>query len=161
VIVVSNTTPIIKLAGIGSLDILKSLFGNIYIPSAVFFEITNYQQPGSQEVKTYDWIIHNNIKNTDMYHLILAELDAGESAAITLASEMNADLLLIDEKNGRIVADQLDLKKTGTVGILQIAKKKNLIPSVKPLLDDLISKTGFWIHKDLYNQILIDSNEKS
>jgi len=160
VIVVSNTTPIIKLAGIQFLDILKSLFDSIYIPSAVYFEVTNNDQPGSQEVKTYDWIIHKNIQNMKMNFLLRNDLDAGESEAITLASEINADLLLIDEKKGRYAADQLGLNKTGTIGILQLAKKRNIIPAIKPLLDDLIEKTGFWIKEDLYTQILIDSGEK-
>lgn len=157
--VVSNTSPIINLASIGKLELLKQLYGKITIPSAVFKEITDYQQPGSTEVKNYDWIIKQDIKNTPLAVALQNNLDKGESEAITLAVDLNADLLLIDEKAGRLMASELNIKRIGVIGILKYAKISGSIQEIKPLLDDLIHTAGFWVDKALYDAVLKDNCE--
>jgi predicted nucleic acid-binding protein len=158
VIVVSNTSPIINLACINSLDILQKLYGQIYIPSAVFYEITNNDLPGSYETKTYNWIIQEKLSDRSVYESLFGFIHEGESEAIGLSIEMKADLLLLDEKKARLCADDLGIEYTGLIGILRTAKHEKIISFVKPYLDKLI-KEGFWIQKDLYNKIISDENE--
>ncbi len=94
-----------------------------------------------------------------MVEALLNELDIGEAEAIALAVEIQADQVLIDERRGRLVASRLNFSYTGILGILVEAKSQNLIAEVKPLLDELINKAGFWIAEPLYDSVLQLVNE--
>ncbi|MEA1947618.1 MAG: hypothetical protein U9N83_10010 [Thermodesulfobacteriota bacterium] len=61
-------------------------------------------------------------------------MDLGESAAIALAIERKANLLLLDETDARNIAEFYGLPKTGVIGLLMKAKKKNLVKEIKPIL---------------------------
>jgi len=160
--VVSNTSPLINLAWIGQLDLLRELYGKLLIPEAVWDEIVTQGigQPGAEEVRTATWITINAVKNA---HLVLAlrqELDAGEAEAIALALESGAVLLLIDERIGRETARHFGLDYTGVIGVLIEAKRRGLIDSIKPYLDRLRDVAGFRIREALYNRVLQDEGER-
>ena len=155
-IVVSNTSPIINLTAVGKLGILRDLYDTIYIPEAVYSEISviGAGQPGSEEVKAFDWIITQKVSNQTLVKALRIELDRGEAEAIALAIELQSDLLLIDERIGRTVAARFDLKFIGLLGTIIEAKSKGLVESVKPILNDLQTKAGFWISRTLYDHVL-------
>lgn len=87
------------------------------------------------------------------------ELDLGEAEAVALAVEIQANQVLIDERRGRLVAARLNLRCTGILGILVEAKSQGLVAEVKPLLDALVNKAGFWVGEPLYNGVLRLVNE--
>ena len=90
--------------------------------------------------------------------MLQTNLDYGESETIVLAKELNADIVLIDEKKARKIAQVKSLKVMGTIGILQTAKDKGFITDLKTQLDNLI-KNGIWIDKKLYQSVLQKTGE--
>lgn len=159
--VVSNTSPIINLAAIGHLELLQALYENIIVPDAVYDEIVvkGRGQAGADDIRNSDWIHRQSLKNPVLAQALLAELDDGEAAAIALAVELKADVLLMDERMGRAVAKRFGLKCVGLLGVPTEAKHEGLIDAVKPLLDDLRIQAGFWINQQLYAKVLFATGE--
>jgi len=110
------------------------------------------------EVETAPWIQVINVQNQNVVESFREQLDRGESEAIALGMELEADLLVIDEARGRQVAQAIGLNIIGTVGTLIKAKQRGLIPAVTPLLDELIIK-GFRINIQLYQTALQRAGE--
>lgn len=156
-IIVSDTSPITSFATIGQLDLLRQLYSKILIPEAVYQELTGTATlvPGSREVKTLEWIEVRQVTNRPLIVTLLEQqLDEGECEAIALAIELNAELLLIDERRGRAEADRLGLRIIGLLGVLVEAKQKGFILAVKPVLDNLIATARFRVADALYARIL-------
>ena len=161
-IVVSNTSPIINLAAVGQLDLLRQLYGQIVIPQAVYTEIVGRGagQPGADEVAAFDWIQPRQVVNRTAVTALQLELDDGEAEAIALAVEANADLLLLDEALGRDIAARFGLRFIGLLGCLVEAKNRELVSAVRPIVDDLIEKASFWIGRPLYERVLQAAGER-
>jgi len=122
--VVSNTTPIISLLKLNKLDLLKQLYSQIFIPLAVYNEIEAGKAKGFyKDLSKFDWIKIVEVKDKPAIKYFL-DLDSGEAEAIVLATELNADLIVLDEKLGRFHAKNADIKITGTIGILLKAGEK-------------------------------------
>lgn len=156
--VVSNTTPIISLLKLDRLELLQKLYNQINIPKADFNEIeAGKNKAYYKDLSKIAWININPIQDTNALKYFL-DLDDGEAEAIILATEIEADLIIIDEKLGRFHAKHADLKITGTIGILIKAKKEGYLKEIKPLLDELTEK-NVWISENLKQDILKRVNE--
>lgn len=157
-IVISDTSAITNLAAIQYLQLLPQLYNQITIPEAVYRELAEIDPPvpGTLEVQMASWLEVRQVVNRNVVERLQVEvrLDPGESEAIALALELNADLLLIDERRGRAEANRLGVRITGLLGILVEAKQKKLIVNVKPLMDSLIATSDFRVSSALYRQIL-------
>ena len=158
-IIISYTTPIITLLKINQLDLLQKLFQEIYIPESVYDELTQNLKyiSESEIIKNSKFIKKESIKDHQAVSLLkrATGLDLGESEAIILSDEKKADLLIIDEVKGRMVAKNMGLKIMGTIGILTLAyeeakiSKNDVIKSI-----DIMRNTGRHISESLYNQLL-------
>jgi len=152
--VVSNAGPLISLARIGYFKLLHDLFGQVYIPRAVYHEVVVAGQglPGSQEVEEAagDWIEVRTIREPLMARGLVS-LGRGEAEAIALAIEMKADLILLDDKKARQVAAYLGLPLSGTLGVLRAAFRKGWIENWDEVLEALVAH-GFWLGRDLGSQ---------
>jgi predicted nucleic acid-binding protein len=138
-------SPIINLAAIDRLTLLQQLYGHIIIPQAVYHEIavTGAGEPGAQEVQRLSWIITHTVADQTLIHSLCVELDRGEAEAIACTSELNAELLLVDEERGRAIAQRLGLRVIGLLGVLIEAKHRGLIDAFNPR-SLCTSVTGGW-----------------
>lgn len=100
--VVSNTSPILNLAIVGQLDLLRQQFGQIQIPPAVLDELKiDEERPGSRPIQAAiaaGWIQVQPVSNQSLVQLLWQSLDGGEAEAIALALELQAEWILLDER---------------------------------------------------------------
>jgi uncharacterized protein len=155
-IVVSDASPIINFAIIGSLDLLPKLFGNVILPESVFKEVTvsGAGMAGADEIREAEWVKVTKCSNQSLMLALRNQIDPGEAEAIVLALELSADVLLMDERLGRAIAKDFQLAVTGSLGLLRDAKTQGLIPAVKPYLDKLINNGAFRVSQRLYAEML-------
>ena len=140
------------------MEILKDLYDEIYIPQEVFNEIeAGKHKKYYLNLLTFEWIKIEQIQDRKSISYFL-DLDKGEAEAIVLATESEADLILLDESLGRFHAKHAGLRVTGTIGILVKAKKQGLISELKPLILELKEK-GVWLSESLIERILELANE--
>src|SRR5580658_6326648 len=119
-LVIADSSPFILLSNIGHINVLPALFQSVTIPPEVAAEVAKPKRPQAlQEFMANKpaWLV---IKSPAVIENIPL-LDAGERAAISLATELGADLLLIDEVRGRRAAAERKITFTGTIGVLERA----------------------------------------
>lgn len=146
--VVSNTSPISNLTLCGHLWLLPHLYTKITIPQTVADELfaSAIVRPAVEEALEQGWLcIHADHDVALLQHrrLLESSLDAGEAAAIVLAIHQKSDLVLMDERLGRSVAQALSLRVVGVVGILLHAKSNGAVAQVQPILERLVHDIGF------------------
>jgi predicted nucleic acid-binding protein len=160
-IVVSNTSPLTNLAAIGHFDLLRRLYGRLYIAQGVWDELNagGKRWPGCDQVIAADWIERQMVSNQALVTALRRDLDRGEAETIALALELKADLALLDEKEGRHAARRLGLYVIGVVGILLEAKASGMIDAVRPDLRALRQTAGFYLSEPLYRHALALAGE--
>ena len=161
--VVADTSVILNLCFLGLQELLPPLFGTVLAPTQVELE---FQRLAASDPRFEGLLFPSFIEcmtptarplalaNTPALHL-------GEIAALTLAVESQADLVLMDEREGRAAAASLGLTTMGLLGVLVQARHRSLIPAVAPLLDRLQTSARFWIAPALRTAILQAANEAS
>lgn len=159
--VVSNSSPLIHLAKIGHLDLLKYFFGEILVSNVVYKEcvIEGKGREDAKKIEKAEWIKVAKMRDENLKKALMMVLDEGEAEAIALALEESADLILLDDYEAREIARNYRLRITGTIGILIRARYSGKIDSVKEELEKL-KETGFWLSEDLYTKILREEREQ-
>jgi predicted nucleic acid-binding protein len=162
-VVASNTSPISNLAKIGRLHLLQKQFSEIVIPPAVQSELNRLNQTEAaeqiQQAIRDGWIKPHAVRNEKIVRVLQAQVDLGEAEAIALAMELPADLVLLDEKDGRSLAERAGLRVTGVLGVLLRAKHDGAIPLIGPEIEALRMKARFFLSASLTEKILNASGE--
>ena len=155
-IVVSNTSPLTNLAAIGQFDLLHQLYSDVHIAESVWEELNAGGQswPGRDQVAAADWVRRRTVRDRALVTALQRDLDRGESESIALALELNANLILLDEREGRRAAQRQGLRVIGVLGVLLEAKTKGLLPKIRPHLDALRQTAGFYLSDTVYDHAL-------
>ncbi len=173
-LVISDISPIIFFAKIRKLTLLKDLYSKIYIPNVVWEELIYPLSKPNEEIpsdikheikaKEEGWLIVKDPKLKGYHEIalnLMKELGRGEAYAIALSLELKADILLINDKKARIIAESKGLKAKWTTEILLDALEKGILQSYqefKELLDKLI-EIGLWMRKTEYKFLLEKAKE--
>ena len=138
--VICNTSPLQYLHQIGQLRILPALAGQIVVPAAVEKELEAGRRSGIDlpDLKTLEWIVIRKPMSKQAVPLI-TDLGPGETEVLMLALESSDPIVILDDGLARRFAETLQIRLTGTVGLLLDAKRAGLIDTVAPLLDQLRS----------------------
>jgi hypothetical protein len=159
-VVVTNNTPVSNLLRIGQLPLLGLLFGRVLVPQQVVDELDRGQHVlgAWRDAAGAEALTVVAPLDGPFLRQLLVQLDGGEAAAIALAVERQASLLLIDEIDGRRVARHHGLRLTGTLGILLDGKRAGHLSEVLPWLDAL-DRVGFHVAAALRRRVLDAAGE--
>ena len=157
-IVVSDATPIISLLKIDQLHLLHGLFQEVFIPQAVYDELTLNPvfEKEAMQIKECSFITKVEVGEESSVNLFqrVTGLDRGESEAIIYTDSIGADLILMDEIKGRKIAVQVGLGVMGTLGILLEAYEQGLISKEEIFSGlDILKNSGRYISEALYKQL--------
>ena len=164
-VVIADASPLIGLAKIGQLALLRLIYGEVLIPPAVRSELkAGIHRPGGPELlSALDEAWLKVAESADIPSTFCAELkqmlDAGEAEAIALALHHSSHLLLIDEQRGRAVARRKWARIAGTAAVLLAAKRLGHINSVMAELDAL-SQAGYRLAAHLRREIAALAGEQ-
>lgn len=150
-IVISDTSPINYLVLIDEIELLPKLFGTVIIPPSVLSELQRNETPN----KVKSWLATNpkwlELRAASVIDSTIT-LGIGESEAISLAKEINADMVLIDDKKARQAAIERGLHVAGTLNILELAAIKHFLDL--PEAFDKLKKTNFRAAQILFDEAL-------
>jgi predicted nucleic acid-binding protein len=147
--IISDTSCFIVLSNIGELHLLQRLYGEV---------ITTPEIAREYGGELPDWVNIREASDKSRQKILESQIDIGESSAMALAMEISDSTLILDDYKARKIASRLGLKFTGTVGVIIKAKKRGLIPLIKPLLER-IKQTDFRMSEELETLALIEAGE--
>lgn len=157
--IVCNSGPLIALSMVGQLDLLKKLYRRIIIPEAVFREVVSAGSGriGASEIADADWLELSDLAVPEP--LLALELGPGEAAVLATGYQMRAQLVLIDERRARRIAEQAyGLRVKGSAGVLVSAKRTGLIQSVLPYLN-LMVEQGYYLSRGILERAAAEAGE--
>ena len=157
---VCDTTVLLYLERISQVQLIPALFEPVLVPQPVIWELDSGRsiRPDTIDPRSFDWLKVVDITQAELSQLPPNRLGLGERGVIACAHARPECVAGLDDRQARLLAEQLGLPVVGTIGILLKAKKVGLIQSVQELLDAL-RVHGFRISDDIYRQGVKLSNE--
>ena len=153
----SDSGPMFSLAVVGQLKILNDIFGKVFIPTAVWEEVT--MEKDSQFYHMILDFFQDKVKAISGFNELTFIMDYGESEAVILYNELEADYLLIDDKKARSIAENFGMQCVGTIGVLSAAKDKGIIKELKPKFEQLLDNKRYFSIA-LLNSVLTHHGEE-
>jgi uncharacterized protein len=138
-VIVADAGPLIALAKCEQLRLLSQLFGTVHVPHTVLMEATGGKpKPESESIRAFvlDHCIVQADREDALVQHLLRRLDAGESQALSWAQHLGC-AVLIDEKQGRLMAQAQGLPIFGVLGMLLLAKQAGHLQALAPLINRL------------------------
>lgn len=155
-VVVSDSGPLIALAGCGHLELLTAVFDAVHVPQLVLDETTaDRSRRGATDIVAFVQSyakVHPN-RNDAIFSAAASHLDEGEAQALSLAHALGCGVLM-DERRGRQTAIRQGIPLFGVLGVLLQAKRIGKIRSVVAALDQM-QANGYRI-----SQALVDATLK-
>ncbi len=148
-VVISDTSCLIILHEIGELDLLRKVYATVSTTPEVAQEFMEILP---------DWIKIEKVKDKKYQEFLETQVDFGEASAIALAKEMESPLLILDDLKARKLAAKLNLRYTGTLGVINKAKQIGAIEKVRPIIEKLLA-TDFRISGNIVAELLRKNNE--
>lgn len=148
-IVISDTSTLILFQKIDEFNLLQKVYGELITTPEIALEFGDVLP---------NWIKIKEVSDKKYQYFLETQVDLGEASAIALATEYEEVLLLVDDLKARKLATKLNLKITGTLGIIHKAKQLHLIEKVKPLIEKILL-TDFRIADNIIEEIIRINNE--
>jgi hypothetical protein len=157
---VVDASPLIFLAKLDRLDLLRTGADQVVAPFAVFREIGEHSDDASGKIDAArrSWLSVRTVENRRLVDVLMADLDAGESEVIALALEAKADRVVLDDLDARRFAHRVGIERVGTLGLLLTAKLRGEIPSLRVEIDRL-RQAGFRVSPALSQALLLEAGE--
>lgn len=132
-LIVADSSALVALATCDALDILSALYDDVKVPQAVFDEVTISGKPQARILTEF---LTERVApvDTTQFVFMAGGLGKGEIEAMLLYKIMAADYLLIDDRRARAIAESNDIRCIGALGILLLAKHRNLISQITPFV---------------------------
>lgn len=137
--VVSNTSPLITLAGVGLLELLPAVYGEIRIAEAVRDEYQAKRSASEPDPKALTWLVVEAVE-PDRELAAIQGLGRGEAATIDSGAVLQARAVVLDDRLGRRIATERGLPVIGTMTVLLRAKQQGLIPAVGPVIATMLAQ---------------------
>jgi len=152
--IIGDSSALVSLATMDRLNLLEKIFGKIYVPQAVYDEVTISYKP--QSVKLKEFLTHKVVSvELDISKMGLGQ---GELEAIALYKNMNSDFLLIDDRRAKKFAQLNGVNVIGSLGVMILAKESGLLESIRDDLEKLVSSSLF-ISQSLIDRVLMSVGE--
>jgi len=151
--VIVNASPLICLFKSGLHDLLPGLFQEIFVPEAVLKEVTASGKNDfpAEQVAQQQWLKAATGIPVDL-RVAAWDLGRGESEVISFALLNPTCRVILDDREARRCAETLGCKCIGTAGILVLARRRNLLSSLRDAFSKL-SNSGLWLSRDLIDEL--------
>ena len=147
--VISDTSSLILFDKIGELELLTKVYDLIITTPQIALEYGK---------SLPEWIHIVDIKDKKYQVFLETQVDWGEASAIALAKEIENSILLLDDLKARKLADKLNMRFTGTLGVFHKAKQLGIVDKIKPLITKLLM-TNFRISENIIFELLKINDE--
>ena len=161
--VVADSTPLIALARMKALSLLRSLFEIVLVPSEVFREVVRYGRgrPGAEEIAQAQWIASAKVRAKSWVRRVAERenIGRGEAEMIRLALERKITTVLTDDRRAEEVASAWGLRVLNTPDLFLLAKHRGFVRNVRPLLEAYIA-AGYLLDPTDYRDLLARARER-